>query len=174
MPLVLSKRPRRRWVGWRPSSAARFAIPVVAVTGSNGKTTTKELVASVLATRFEVLKPERSFNNQWGLPLTLLRLGPEHQAAVLEIGTNARGEIAALAALAGPTVAIVTTVAAVHTEFLGSLEGVREEKAGLVRLAPTGVAVLNDDAQVAGMARDTQARVVTTVAPAPPVRRSAR
>ena len=102
---------------------ARFTIPVVAVTGSNGKTTTKELVASVLATRWEVLKPERSFNNQWGLPLTLLRLGPEHQAAVLEIGTNARGEIAALAALASPTVAIVTTVAAVHTEFLGSLDG---------------------------------------------------
>ena len=142
---------------------ARFTIPVVAVTGSNGKTTTKELAASVMATRWEVLKPERSFNNQWGLPLTLLRLGPEHQAAMLEIGTNARGEIAALAALAKPTVAIVTTVAAVHTEFLGSLDGVREEKAGLVRaLSPDGVAVLNaDDARVAGMARDTQARVVT-------------
>src|SRR5215470_5953069 len=142
---------------------SRFAIPVVAVTGSNGKTTTKELAASVLATRWEVLKPERSFNNQWGLPLTLLRLGPEHQAAMLEIGTNARGEIAALAALARPTVAIVTTVAAVHTEFLGSLDGVREEKAGLVRaLPPDGVAVLNaDDARVAGMARDTQARIVT-------------
>jgi UDP-N-acetylmuramoyl-tripeptide--D-alanyl-D-alanine ligase len=142
---------------------ARFNIPVVAVTGSNGKTTTKELAASVLATRWDVLKPERSFNNQWGLPLTLLRLGPEHQAAMLEIGTNARGEIAALAALAKPTVAIVTTVAAVHTEFLGSLDGVSEEKAGLVRaLSPDGVAVLNaDDARVAGMARETQARVVT-------------
>jgi UDP-N-acetylmuramoyl-tripeptide--D-alanyl-D-alanine ligase len=141
----------------------RFAIPVVAVTGSNGKTTTKELTAGVLATRWEVLRPERSFNNQWGLPLTLLKLTPEHQAAVLEIGSNARGEVAALAALAAPTVGIVTTVAAVHTEFLGSLEGVREEKAGLVRaLAADGVAVLNaDDPRVAGMAAETSARVVT-------------
>ncbi len=141
----------------------RFAIPVVAVTGSNGKTTTKELAAGVLATRWEVLRPERSFNNQWGLPLTLLKLTPEHQAAVLEIGSNARGEVAALAALAAPTVGIVTTVAAVHTEFLGSLEGVREEKAGLVRaLAADGVAVLNaDDPRVAGMAAETRARVVT-------------
>jgi UDP-N-acetylmuramoyl-tripeptide--D-alanyl-D-alanine ligase len=142
---------------------ARFAIPVVAVTGSNGKTTTKELAAGVLGTRWNVLRPEKSFNNQWGLPLTLLQLGPEHQAAVLEIGTNARGEIAALSALAAPTVAIVTTVAAVHVEFLGSLDGVREEKAGLVRaLPPDGVAVLNaDDPRVAGMAGETRARVVT-------------
>ena len=141
----------------------RVAIPVVAVTGSNGKTTTKELAAGVLATRWNVLKPERSFNNQWGLPLTLLQLAPEHQAAMLEIGSNAPGEVAALAALAAPTVGIVTTVAAVHTEFLGSLEGVREEKAGLVRaLTADGVAVLNaDDPRVAGMARDTRARVVT-------------
>jgi UDP-N-acetylmuramoyl-tripeptide--D-alanyl-D-alanine ligase len=141
----------------------RFTIPVVAVTGSNGKTTTKELAAGVLATRWNVLRPERSFNNQWGLPLTLLQLGPEHQAAVLEIGTNARGEIAALTALAAPTVGVVTTVAAVHTEFLGSLDGVREEKVALVRALPAdGVAVLNaDDPRVAGMARDTRARVVT-------------
>jgi UDP-N-acetylmuramoyl-tripeptide--D-alanyl-D-alanine ligase len=142
---------------------SRFTLPVVAVTGSNGKTTTKELAAGVLGTRWSVLKPERSFNNQWGLPLTLLQLGPEHGAAVLEIGTNARGEIAALAALAAPTVAVVTTVAAVHVEFLGSLDGVREEKAALVRALPAGgVAVLNaDDPRVAGMARDTRARVVT-------------
>jgi len=149
-----------RLAAWHRS---RFAIPVVAVTGSNGKTTTKELTAGVMATCWNVLKPERSFNNQWGLPLTLLQLGPEHQAAMLEIGSNAPGEVAALAALAAPTVGIVTTVAAVHTEFLGSLDGVREEKAGLVRaLAADGAAVLNaDDPRVAGMARDTRARVVT-------------
>ena len=163
VPLVLVEETTQalgRLAAWH---RARFAIPVVAVTGSNGKTTTKELAAAVLATRWNVLRPERSFNHQWGLPLTLLHLGPEHQAAVLEIGTNARGEVAALAALAAPTVAIVTTVAAVHTEFLGSLDGVREEKAGLVRaLAADGVAVLNaDDPRVAGMARDTRARVVT-------------
>jgi UDP-N-acetylmuramoyl-tripeptide--D-alanyl-D-alanine ligase len=163
VPLVLVEETTRalgRLAAWH---RGRFAIPVIAITGSNGKTTTKELAAGVLATRWRVLKPERSFNNQWGLPLTLLQLGPDHQAAVLEIGSNAPGEVAALAALAAPSVAVVTTVAAVHTEFLGSLEGVREEKAGLVRaLGADGIAVLNaDDARVAGMARDTRARIVT-------------
>jgi len=141
----------------------KFDIPLVAVTGSNGKTTTKEMIAAVLGTRWRVLKPEGSFNNQWGLPLTLLRLGVEHQAAVVELGTNQKGEIAALSAIAAPTVGVVTTVAAVHTEFLGSLDGVRDEKAGLVRALDTGgCAVLNaDDPRVAGMARDTRARVIT-------------
>jgi len=89
----------------------KFQIPVVGVTGSNGKTTTKELVAGVLATRWNVLKPTSSFNNQWGLPLTLLALGPEHQAAVLELGSQSPGEIAYLTGLAQPTVGVVTTVA---------------------------------------------------------------
>lgn len=142
---------------------ARFSIPLVAVTGSNGKTTTKELIAAVLAPRFSVLKSEASFNNQWGLPLTLLRLTSAHEAAVVEIGTNQPGEIATLAALAAPTLGVVTTVAEVHTEFLGSLEGVREEKAALVRALPvSGAAVLNaDDPRVLGMATDTAARVLT-------------
>ncbi|MGH7331722.1 MAG: UDP-N-acetylmuramoyl-tripeptide--D-alanyl-D-alanine ligase, partial [Candidatus Rokuibacteriota bacterium] len=142
---------------------ARFAIPLVAVTGSNGKTTTKELIAAVLAPRFSVLKSEASFNNQWGLPLTLLRLTSTHEVAVVEIGTNQPGEIATLASLAAPTLGVVTTVADVHTEFLGSLEGVREEKAALVRALPaSGAAVLNaDDPRVLGMAADTAARVLT-------------
>jgi UDP-N-acetylmuramoyl-tripeptide--D-alanyl-D-alanine ligase len=136
---------------------------VVAVTGSNGKTTTKEMAAAILAGRWRVLKPEGSFNNQWGLPLTLLRLTAEHQALVVELGTNQPGEIAQLAELASPTIGIVTTVAAVHTEFLGSLEGVREEKAALVRaVRPDGAVALNaDDARVASMARDARARVLT-------------
>jgi len=163
VPLVLVEDTTRALGQLGAWHRGRFTIPVVAVTGSNGKTTTKELTAGVLATRWEVLRPERSFNNQWGLPLTLLKLTPEHQAAVLEIGSNARGEVAALAALAAPTVGIVTTVAAVHTEFLGSLDGVREEKAGLGRaLGADGLAILNaDDPRVAGMARETRARVVT-------------
>ncbi len=142
---------------------ARFTIPVVAVTGSNGKTTTKELVAGVLGTRWRTLKPEGSFNNQWGLPLTLLKITAEHDAVVVELGTNHQGEIAALAALARPTIGVVTTVAAVHTEFLGSIEGVREEKAALVRaVGADGHVVLNaDDPRVASMARDTAATVVT-------------
>ncbi len=142
---------------------ARFSVPVVAVTGSNGKTTAKELIAGVLGTRWQVLKPSASFNNQWGLPLTLLKLGPEHEAVVVELGTNRPGEIAHLAGLARPTVGVVTNVAAVHTEFLGSLDGVREEKAGLVRAVPAdGWVVLNaDDARVADLTRDAAARVIT-------------
>ncbi|MBI2159974.1 MAG: UDP-N-acetylmuramoyl-tripeptide--D-alanyl-D-alanine ligase [Candidatus Rokubacteria bacterium] len=142
---------------------ARFSIPVVAVTGSNGKTTTKELIAGVLGTRWQVLKPSASFNNQWGLPLTLLKWAPEHEAVVVELGTNRPGEIAHLAGLACPTVGVITNVTAVHTEFLGSLDGVREEKAGLVRAVPAdGWVVLNaDDARVAGMTRDAAARVIT-------------
>ena len=163
VPLVLVEDTTRALGQIAAYHRQRFAIPVVAVTGSNGKTTTKEMIAAVLGTRRRVLKPEASFNNQWGLPLTLLRLTAEHEALVVEIGTNQKGEIAALSAVAAPTVGVVTTVAPVHTEFLGSLDGVREEKAALVRsLAADGTAVLNaDDARVAGMARDTAARVVT-------------
>ena len=163
VPLVLVEDTTRalgRLGAWHRS---KFQIPVVGVTGSNGKTTTKELVAGVLATRWNVLKPTSSFNNQWGLPLTLLALGPEHQAAVLELGSQAPGEIAYLTGLAQPTVGVVTTVAHSHTELLGSLDGVREEKAALVRALPaSGAAVLNaDDPRVLGMAADTRARVVT-------------
>ncbi len=163
VPLVLVEDTTRALGRLAAFHRQRFAIPVAAVTGSNGKTTTKELMAAVLGQRWRVLKPEGSFNNQWGLPLTLLRLGPEHEALVVEIGTNQQGEVAYLAGLAAPTVGVVTTVAAVHTEFLGSLDGVRQEKAALVRaLDQHGCAVLNaDDPRVAGMAGDTVARVLT-------------
>ena len=91
---------------------ALFTVPVAAVTGSNGKTTTKEMMASVLGALGPVLKPESSFNNQWGLPLTLLRLSPEHRAVALELGANQPGEIATLAAISRPSVGVVTVVAA--------------------------------------------------------------
>ena len=163
VPLVLvddTTRALGRLAAWH---RARFDIPVVAVTGSNGKTTTKELIAAVLATRWSVLKPPGSFNNQWGLPLTLLSLALEHEALVVEIGANQPGEIAYLAALAAPTAAVVTTVAQVHTEFFGTLDGVRGEKVALVRaVGPSGIVALNaDDPRVAGMAADARARVVT-------------
>src|SRR5205085_1588151 len=163
VPLVLVEDTTRslgRLAAWHRS---KFSVPIVAITGSIGKTTAKELTAAVLATRWEVLKPASSFNNQWGLPLTLLRLGAEHGAAIVELGTNQAGEIAALSAIARPTVGVVTMVAAVHTEFLGTIEGVREEKAALVRaLSPAGIAVLNaDDPRVASMAREAKGRVVT-------------
>ena len=141
---------------------SRFAIPLVAVTGSNGKTTTKEMVAAVLAALGPVLKSAASFNNQWGLPLTLLKLRSEHQAAVVELGANQRGEIAALAEVARPTVGIVTTVAAVHTEFFGSLEEVQREKGALVRAIPAeGRVILNgDDARVRAMAGEARCPVL--------------
>jgi len=140
----------------------RFDLPVVGVTGSNGKTTTKELIAGVLGTRLRVLKSAGSFNNQWGLPLTLLQLGPAHQAVVLEMGTSRPGDIECLAGIAAPTVAVVTTVSPAHLEELGSIEGVVAEKAALVRAVPaSGRVVLNaDDPRVAGMADSASAPVV--------------
>jgi UDP-N-acetylmuramoyl-tripeptide--D-alanyl-D-alanine ligase len=141
----------------------RFAIPVVAVTGSNGKTTTKELIATVLSARRRVLKPVGSYNNQWGVPLTLLMLGPEHDAAVIELGMNAFGEIAALAQLCQPTVGVVTTIAPAHLEGVGSVEGVQKAKGELVEaIPPDGAVVLNaDDPLVLALAGRARGRVVT-------------
>jgi UDP-N-acetylmuramoyl-tripeptide--D-alanyl-D-alanine ligase len=141
----------------------RLRLPVVAITGSNGKTTTKELTAAVLARRFRVLKAAGSFNNQWGLPLTLLSLEPAHEAAVLELGMNAFGEIAALAQLAQPSVGVVTLIAPAHLEGVGSLEGVQKAKGELVQaIPPDGLVVLNaDDPLVLALAREARARVVT-------------
>src|SRR3989475_384019 len=157
VPLVLVEDTTRALGMLAAYHRARFSIPVVAVTGSNGKTTTQELIARVLGMRWQGVKP------RGGLPLTLLRLTAEHQAIVLEIGSQHPGEIAALAGLARPTVAVVTTVAHAHTEFLGSLDGVRAEKAALVRaVGADGRVVLNaDDPRVAGMARDSGAPVIT-------------
>jgi UDP-N-acetylmuramyl pentapeptide synthase len=141
---------------------ARFQVPVAAVTGSNGKTTTKEMMAAVLEALGPVLKPEGSFNNQWGLPLTLLRLGPEHKALALELGANTAGEIASLAAISRPTVGAVTVVSSAHLEFFGSLDGVAAEKSALVRaIPPDGAVVLNaDDPRVLAMHRESRARVL--------------
>jgi UDP-N-acetylmuramoyl-tripeptide--D-alanyl-D-alanine ligase len=142
---------------------ARFTLPVAAVTGSNGKTTTKEMMAAVLGALGPVLKPESSFNNQWGLPLTLLRLAPEHRAVALELGANTPGEIAALAEISRPTVGVVTMVATAHTEFFGSLDGVAAEKGALVRAIPReGAVILNaDDPRVIAMRPLSRARVLT-------------
>jgi UDP-N-acetylmuramoyl-tripeptide--D-alanyl-D-alanine ligase len=141
----------------------RFAIPVIGITGSNGKTTTKELVATVLSARRRVLKPVGSYNNQWGVPLTLLALEPEHEAAVLEIGMNAFGEIAALAQLCQPTVGVVTAIAPAHLEGVGSIEGVQKAKGELVEaIPPDGVVVLNaDDLLVLALAARAKGPVMT-------------
>jgi UDP-N-acetylmuramoyl-tripeptide--D-alanyl-D-alanine ligase len=163
VPVVLvddTTRALGRLATWHRS---RREMPVVAVTGSNGKTTTKEMIASVLALRWNVLKPAGSFNNQWGVPLTILGLTPAHGALVLELGANKPGEIEYLTRIAAPTVGVVTTVGAAHTEFFGSLDGVAAEKSALVRgVPPTGRVVLNaDDPRVVAMASLAAAPVVT-------------
>ncbi len=144
---------------WR----GRFSPLVVGVTGSIAKTSTKEAAAAVLAERFTTLKSEGNANNEIGLPLTVLRMGPEHEAAVLEMGMYVGGEIAQLAAIARPRIGVVTAVREVHLARIGSLEAVERAKAELVEALPVdGAAVLNaDDARVVGMRRRTRARTVT-------------
>ncbi len=145
--------------GWR----RRFEPLVVGVTGSIAKTSTKEAVAAVLGGRFRTLKSEGNQNNEIGLPLTVLRLGPEHEAAVLEMGMYVGGEIAELARIAVPSIGIVTAVQAVHLSRIGSLEAIEEAKGELIEaLPPGGTAILNaDDSIVRRMGSRTVARVVT-------------
>ena len=120
---------------------------VVGVTGSNGKTSTKEMLAAALAPSFAVLKTEGNLNTETGVPLTLLRLEPGvHTAAVIEMGMQGPGEIARLAALCSPRVGVVTGIGTVHLEFLGSREGIARAKGELVAALPAdGLAVLNHD-----------------------------
>jgi len=136
--------------------------PLVAVTGSAVKTTTKEAIAHVLSTRFRVLKSEGNFNNQFGLPLMLLKLEPEHDVAVIEMGMSHAGEIRALAKIAQPEIGVVTNVAAVHLEFFDSLAGIARAKYELVESLPSsGTAVLNaDDEYVSQFGRDFKGKVV--------------
>jgi UDP-N-acetylmuramoyl-tripeptide--D-alanyl-D-alanine ligase len=148
---------------------ARYALDrhpnleVVGITGSLGKTTTKEVVAGVLSSRRTVLKSEGNLNSEIGLPLTLLNgLGHTHQIAVLEMAMYALGDIRLLARLARPRVGVVTAVQPVHLERLGTLERIQQAKQELVEELPSnGVAVLNaDDPRVLQMAAATRARVV--------------
>ncbi len=142
---------------------AGFDGPVVAITGSNGKTTTKEMCAAILGVRAPCLKTPGNWNNNFGVPLTLLLREPEHRALVVEIGMNHRGEIAPLVALARPSVGLITNVGTAHIENLGSQEEIALEKGDLVAgLAPPAVAVLNaDDPRVLAQASRTRARIVT-------------
>lgn len=137
--------------------------PVLAVTGSAGKTTTKEILAHLLMTRYRVMKSIGNLNNHIGLPLQLLKLEPEHDLAVIEMGMNHLGEIHALGALAHHDFAIVTCVAPVHLEFFNSVAEIARAKYEIVEtLHPGGVAVLNaDDPYVSQFGRDFHGKVVT-------------
>ena len=137
--------------------------PLVGVTGSAGKTTTKEAIAHVLGARFRVLKSEGNFNNHFGLPLMLLKLEPEHDVAVIEMGMSHAGEIRALAKIAQPEIGVVTNVAPVHLEFFDSLAGIARAKYELIESLPaTGTAVLNaDDEYVSQFGRDFKGKVIT-------------
>ncbi|HLB25182.1 MAG TPA: UDP-N-acetylmuramoyl-tripeptide--D-alanyl-D-alanine ligase, partial [Nitrospirota bacterium] len=124
----------------------RKDLLVVGVTGTNGKTTTKEMLASILATRGPVLKNEGNLNNEIGVPLTLLNLRDEHWAAVVEMGMSGFGEIARLAEIAVPGTGVITNIGPAHLENLGSMEGVARAKGELLSaLPPDGRAVLNQD-----------------------------
>ncbi len=144
----------------------RFDVPLVGITGSNGKTTTKEMLRAVLAQAWgagTILANQGNFNNLVGMPLTLMGLGEQHRAAILEMGMNAPGEIARLCEIARPTVAIVTCVAEAHLAGLGSIEGVARAKGELFEgLDPSAVAVVNvGDPRVKERARLAPGRRLT-------------
>jgi UDP-N-acetylmuramoyl-tripeptide--D-alanyl-D-alanine ligase len=139
-----------------------FRLPVVAIGGSNGKTTTKELVASVLGRRHAILASPASFNNDVGVPLTLLELTLAHRAAVLEVGTNHPGELAPLVRMVAPDVGVITSIGREHLEFFGSVDAVVEEQGWLAELLPSGgcLCVPGDGRWAELLARRTRARVL--------------
>ena len=127
-------------------SLKQSGIPVIAVTGSNGKTTTKDFTAAVLQARMPVWKTQGNFNNELGLPLTIMEIEPHHEAVVLEMGMRGLGEIRHLTEIAPPQVAVITNVFPVHLELLGSIENIAAAKAEVLEgLKPGGAAVLNGD-----------------------------
>lgn len=124
----------------------RIKAPVIGVTGSVGKTTAKEMIAGVLGERFNTLKTEKNFNNELGVPLTLFRVGPEHGAAVVELGISHFGEMALLGSMARPDIAVYTVIGRAHLEFLGDRDGVMHAKGELIGEMPqSGVVVANGD-----------------------------
>ncbi|MGA2888388.1 MAG: UDP-N-acetylmuramoyl-tripeptide--D-alanyl-D-alanine ligase [Terracidiphilus sp.] len=163
VPLLITEDPLISLQALAAHLRRRWGRRVVAVTGSAGKTTTKEAVAAALGAKFKVLKSQGNLNNGFGLPLQLLRLENEHEIAVIEMGMNHSGEIAALARIAAPDWGVITNVGTAHIEnFADGQAGIARAKLELVQaLPPTGVAFLNsDDAYVSQFGRDFPGRVV--------------
>jgi UDP-N-acetylmuramoyl-tripeptide--D-alanyl-D-alanine ligase len=141
----------------------KWGKKVIGITGSTGKTTTKEITASILGSHFQVFKSVGNFNNQYGLPLSLLRLEERHDVAVIELGMSSAGEITQLSGIAQPDIGIVTNVKPVHLEFFKSLDGIARAKRELIEaLPPDGIAILNnDDVRVRKFARVFLGEVLT-------------
>lgn len=154
--------PRRALGRIASAYRAQLDLTVVGVAGSNGKTTTKELIASVLRARFPVVWSEASFNNDLGVPFTLLRVDASHRAAVLELGTNHPGELAPLVSMAGPRIGVLTSIGREHLEHFGDLEGVVAEEGSLAEGLPAeGVLIIPGDSDLTeAVARRARCRVV--------------
>jgi UDP-N-acetylmuramoyl-tripeptide--D-alanyl-D-alanine ligase len=145
-PLVLVQDTRKALGELAKQHRCQFSIPIIALTGSSGKTTTREMIRSILAEAGPVLTNYKNFNNDIGLPLTLLNLNTQHAYAVIEMGANHAGEIAYLTHLTQPNVALVTNIGPAHLEGFGSMVGVAQAKAEIFSgLIKTGVAIINSD-----------------------------
>lgn len=141
----------------------KFNVKVVAITGTNGKTTTKEMIAEVLSKKYKVLRSEKSFNNQIGVPLTLLKITPETEVLVLELGMNQPGEIEILTRMANPDLGLITNIGPAHLEFMGSLEKIAQAKFELLdNMDKGGKIVLNaDDPWLSKRAKTEKRKVFT-------------
>ena len=155
MPLLIVDDTRRAMGSLAGFWRSCFSIPLIAVTGSNGKTTVKEMIASILSRTAPVLSTTGNLNNDIGVPMTLFSLADHHRFAVIEMGANHPGEIAALTRIARPTVAIITQCAPAHLEGFGSIDGVAKAKAEIFEgLKQGGTAIVNADDDYAGLWRD--------------------
>lgn len=161
--VALHQKPRRALGDLAAWWRSRLSAPVIGITGSCGKTTTKNILRELLSSQLETVASKNSFNNEIGVPLTLLSAEESTEAIVVEIGTNAPGEIAALSRIARPTAGVITNVGAAHLEGLGSLEGVAREKGDLARAVPRdGFVVLNADCRfMPDMRSRAAARVIS-------------
>ncbi|MBZ4686997.1 MAG: UDP-N-acetylmuramoyl-tripeptide--D-alanyl-D-alanine ligase [Clostridia bacterium] len=145
------------------SHRKQFRIPVVAITGSNGKTTTKDMVSSVLQQKFNIIKTEGNYNNEIGLPLTLLKIAEDTQAAVVEMAMRGLGQIKYLCEIASPDVGIITNIGPVHYELLGSMENIAKAKGELIEGLPdNGLAIVNgEDTWCRRIASSFSGRIIT-------------
>lgn len=162
LPVILVKDTTRAFGDIARFHRKRFDIPVIAITGSNGKTTVKEMAAAVLQQRFKTLKSEGTQNNHIGVPRTLLKLNAKHQAAILEFGSNHPGEISYLTNIALPTAAIIINIGLSHLEFFKTLGGVFKEKKSLLNgLQRPRLAILNNDDPFLQQTRNRDLKIVT-------------